>query len=94
MTTTLEVIYENGIFKPVSSVPKIFREHEKMKIIIETETEIQSQNTRVSPEILREMLAEGMISRIPEGISDDEDDFEPIEIKGKPLSETILEDRN
>lgn len=94
MTTTLEVIYENGIFKPVSSVPKTFREHEKMKIIIETETEIQSQNTRVSPEILREMLAEGMISRIPEGISDDEDDFEPIEIKGKPLSETILEDRN
>lgn len=37
MTTTLEVIYENGIFKPVSSVPKNFREHEKMKIIIETE---------------------------------------------------------
>ena len=37
MTTTLEVIYEDGIFKPVSSVPKNFREHERMKIIIETE---------------------------------------------------------
>ena len=37
MTTTLEVIYENGIFKPLSSVPKTLREHEKMKIIIETE---------------------------------------------------------
>jgi len=37
MTTTLEVIYENGIFKPLSSVPKTFKEHEKMKIIVETE---------------------------------------------------------
>ncbi len=37
MTTTLEVIYENGIFKPISSVPKTFKEHERMKIIIETE---------------------------------------------------------
>ena len=37
MNTTLEVIYENGIFKPVSSVPKSFREHERMRIIVETE---------------------------------------------------------
>jgi predicted DNA-binding antitoxin AbrB/MazE fold protein len=35
MTTTLEVIYENGIFKPVSVVPNIFKEHEKLKIVIE-----------------------------------------------------------
>ena len=37
MTTTLEVIYENGIFKPVSEVPKTLREHERMRIIIETD---------------------------------------------------------
>ncbi len=37
MTTTLEVIYEDGIFKPLSSVPKTFKEHERMKIIVETE---------------------------------------------------------
>ncbi len=95
MTTTLEAIYENGIFKPVTNVPPTLREFERVKIIIETETEIESQNMRVSPEILREMLAEGMISHIPEGINEEEDgDFEPIEIKGKPLSETLLEDRN
>ena len=95
MTTTLEAIYENGIFKPVTSVPSSIREFERVRIIIETETEIQSQNTRVSPETLREMLAEGMISHIPEGITEEEnDDFNPIEIKGKPLSETLLEDRN
>ena len=87
--TTLEVIYENGIFKPLSSVPKSFKEHERMKIIIETE-----QNTSVPPQLLREMLAEGMISRIPVGVTDEEDSFEPIKIKGKPFSETLLEDRD
>ena len=92
--TTVEAIYENGIFKPVSGVPANLKEHERVRIIIESETERQPENARVSDEILREMLAEGMISRIPEGISDDEDDFEPIEIQGKLLSETLIEDRN
>ncbi|CAN5838414.1 hypothetical protein BH20ACI4_BH20ACI4_23470 [soil metagenome] len=33
--TTVDVIYENGIFKPVSSVPSTLKEHERMRIIIE-----------------------------------------------------------
>lgn len=37
--TTVEAIYENGIFKPVSSVPVTLKEHERVKIIIETETD-------------------------------------------------------
>lgn len=37
--TTVEVIYENGIFKPVSSVPANLKENERMKIIIETNDE-------------------------------------------------------
>ena len=89
--TTLEAIYENGIFKPISSVPTTLKEHERVRIIIETDEDSAKE---FSPDILREMLAEGMISRIPEGISEEEDDFEPVAIKGKPLSETILEDRN
>jgi len=35
--TTVEAIYENGIFKPVSSVPKSLKEHERVKIIIGSE---------------------------------------------------------
>jgi len=35
--TTVEVIYENGIFKPVSSVPPTLKENERMRIIIETD---------------------------------------------------------
>lgn len=54
--------------------------------------------TAVSAEELRErefeqmLLAEGVIREIPLGWNDG-DDFEPIEIEGKPLSETIIEDR-
>lgn len=92
--TTLEAIYENGVFKPVSSVPETLKEHERVKIIIKNDEENRRDDTRVSKEILQELLAEGMISRIPKGVTDEDDDFEPITIKGKPLSETLLEDRN
>jgi predicted DNA-binding antitoxin AbrB/MazE fold protein len=34
--TTLEAIYEDGIFKPVSQVPGNLREHERVRITIET----------------------------------------------------------
>ncbi len=37
--TTLEAIYENGIFKPISSVPQSLKEHERVRIIIETDTD-------------------------------------------------------
>lgn len=52
----------------------------------------------VSAEELREqkfdrmLLAEGVINHIPPRWNED-DDFEPVEISGKPLSETIIEDR-
>ncbi len=37
--TTLEAIYENGIFKPISNVPKTLKEHEHVRIIIETDSD-------------------------------------------------------
>ncbi len=106
--TTLEAIYENGIFKPISSVPQTLKEHERVRITIETDADgdLQAEMNqweaanggdlakRVSPEVLRELLAEGMISNIPESEGTFEEDFEPIIIQGKPLSETVLEDRN
>ncbi len=88
--TTVEATYENGIFKPVSSFPANLKEHEGVKIFIENEIE----DVRISDVLLSEMLAEGMISHISEGLSDEEDNFEPIEIEGRPFSETLLKDRN
>lgn len=35
--TKLEAIYENGMFRPVSSVPQTLKEHERVRIIIEAD---------------------------------------------------------
>lgn len=45
-------------------------------------------------EILERLLAKGLLSEIVEPMTDDEDDeFEPIEIEGEPLSEMIIRER-
>jgi len=41
--TTLEAIYENGIFKPISNVPPTLKEHERVRIIIEADTDADLQ---------------------------------------------------
>lgn len=45
-------------------------------------------------EIAKQLLAKGIIKEMPEDWDKADEDFEPFEIKGKPLSETIIEDRN
>ncbi len=37
--TKVEAIYENGIFKPIAGVPKNLKEHEKVRLTIETDSE-------------------------------------------------------
>lgn len=89
MTTTLEVIYENGIFKPLSVVPEIVKEHERMKIVIETEPKPQM----TEDEFLEMLLKDGLLANIPQKYTDEDDDFDPIEIEGEPISETIIRER-
>jgi hypothetical protein len=46
-------------------------------------------------EFERMLLEKGIITDIPADINveEEEDDFEPIPVKGKPVSETIIEER-
>ncbi len=44
-------------------------------------------------EFLQYLLAKGVITHIPEGMTDEDDDFEPIEFEGEPLSEMIIRER-
>ncbi len=44
-------------------------------------------------EFERMLLDKGIISEIPSGVDDKEEEFEPVEVTGSPLSETILEER-
>ncbi len=54
----------------------------------------EQKETRITEEdFLQYLLAKGVINEIPEGITDEEDNFEPIEIEGEPLSETIIRER-
>ena len=51
-------------------------------------------STQSEDEIEQILLAKGLISEIPKRLKDkEEESYEPIEVKGKPLSETILEER-
>lgn len=85
--TTTEILNE------ISKLPA----GERQNIFKRLNDDLRRENV-VSPEELRErefeqmLLAEGVIREIPSGWNDD-DDFEPVEINGKPLSETIIEDR-
>lgn len=46
-------------------------------------------------EIEKLLLAKGLISEIPKRANDkEEENYEPLEIFGEPLSQTILEERN
>lgn len=44
-------------------------------------------------EVAKRLLAKGIIKEIPENWNEADEEFEPIEINEKPLSETIIEDR-
>jgi predicted DNA-binding antitoxin AbrB/MazE fold protein len=66
MTQTIEAIYQNGIFKPLNPISDEFAEGEKVKLVVETETESEE----VSP-IMK------LVENFYEGLS--EEDIEEIE---------------
>jgi hypothetical protein len=69
-------------------------EQRQVKNLIDS---LLNDSSSISPEDLLEqrLLEAGVISEIPKRIADSsfDDDFEPIEVKGKPMSETIIEER-
>lgn len=44
-------------------------------------------------EFVQYLFEKGLIRSIPDGLTDEEFEFEPIEIEGEPLSETIIRER-
>src|SRR4051812_24712045 len=49
---------------------------------------------RTEDEVLQQMLADGLITRLPDHNADrDDEDDEPVVIEGEPLSETIIRER-
>ena len=53
-----------------------------------------SDEERVEQEVLKRLLAKGLLSEIAPGLTDEEDDeIQPIEIAGEPLSEMLIRER-
>jgi hypothetical protein len=61
-------------------------------LLRETEAEKEAGLEERQAEFLEQLLAEGVIKNIPMRRVEDWD-FEPVPIKGAPLSETIIEER-
>src|SRR5215472_3751048 len=57
---------------------------------------LNQEQAQVSPldELHRQMLADGLISQLPNTAADiDDEQEEPVEIDGEPISETIIRER-
>ena len=71
--------------------------HERRQILKAIDVKENEMTTEEQTEqrVLQILLAEGIITEIPPrwNEDDDDDDFEPIELEGEPLSEMIIRER-
>lgn len=65
------------------------------KEVIDSISEDAGKSPMTEEEFLQILYAEGVIGNLPnlEKYTDKDDDFEPIEILGKPTSEIVIEER-
>jgi hypothetical protein len=87
MMTTVEILNEIKLL-PVSEKQTVFK---VLEIELKPDSKISDEERR-EREFDQMLLEKGVIKSIPPKWNED-DDFEPIEFTGKPLSETIIEDR-
>ncbi|MDQ3088248.1 MAG: hypothetical protein M3Q78_06570 [Acidobacteriota bacterium] len=83
MMTTTEIL--NEIYK----LPLTEQTNIKKSLLAKAET----TNEVSKQDLWQKLFEEGLITHVPNGVSDEEDDFEPIEITGEPISETIIRER-
>ena len=81
------------IISTVQTLPVSVQE----EIVRTLQQNLQKHHSSPAPdedEIERILLAKNLISEIPPRLKDkEEENFQPVKISGKPLSETILEER-
>jgi hypothetical protein len=84
MMTTTEIL------KEIYKLPMNEQTNIKQSLLEKSEP----TNVVSKQDLWQKLFEEGVITHIPSDVSDEDDDFEPIEIEGRPFSETLLEDRN
>ena len=82
------------ILAEIQKLPLEERRRLLKSLAAETPQEAPPEGVSSEDEVGRILLAEGVITNIPPRQPDDEEEtYEPIEVPGTPLSETIIEER-
>lgn len=90
MTPSYEQLIQTIKQLPATEQKKILEWLEEHQKTIEE----RASEEELERKVLERLLAKGLISEIVEPMTDEEDDeFEPIEIEGEPLSEMIIRER-
>jgi hypothetical protein len=85
---------QNQVIISVEDLRKLIEIAQKIEPIEITENLSAEEIEAREKAFAQKLLAEGFITHIPpRDETDEEDDFEPIEFEGEPLSETIIRER-
>ncbi|MEO6393523.1 MAG: hypothetical protein ABIP75_16860 [Pyrinomonadaceae bacterium] len=79
------------ILNEIQRLPLADRKTLQDQLATEAATDVQLQEQPSLDEFYQSLFDEGFLVNLPADL--DRENFEPIAIKGKPLSETIIEER-
>jgi predicted DNA-binding antitoxin AbrB/MazE fold protein len=88
---TIKGIYHNGVIKPLDKVE--LKEGTIVTMSIDSGDSELSQRAKSQLEFLNKLKAKGLIKDIPQKGLEKIPPFAPIKVKGKPVSQTVIEDR-
>ena len=82
------------IIREIQKLPP--QDQQEIRDSLDAAANVGTATPMTEDEFLRMMYTRGIIGNIPDlskAGEEDDNDWDPIEIKGKPTSETIIEDR-
>jgi len=87
MMTATEIL--NEIYK----LPMVEQKVLKEKLLQNSESNGETKPQMTQDEFDRILMKDGFLVNLPVETGDEVDEFEPVEFTGKPISETIIEER-
>ncbi len=97
MSEVITAVYENGVLRPVN--PVSLTEGQTVRLRLETESEPRDVKAELE-KVLERLDAEGILRKPPKWgqvdpaeLAERQRNRKLVEIEGKPLSETIIEER-
>jgi predicted DNA-binding antitoxin AbrB/MazE fold protein len=90
---TALAVLENGVLRPTTLLLHL-REGQRVFVTVEPIEELDPEEyARRRAEMLQRMEAEGMFEHVPPPAEPPPKDWQPLILKGEPLSETVIKMR-